>query len=63
METKFFRAYATTTSNNGPRVPIDAERIVIVLGKDEKGRPLEIWAICRCHMAPLALTYSIPPSG
>jgi hypothetical protein len=42
MQKRFFKAYATTESNDGPRVPIDAERIVFVLGEDDQGRPLEI---------------------
>jgi hypothetical protein len=41
MSTRF-AAFATTSLNDGPRIPIDAERIVVVLGKDDEGRPLEI---------------------
>jgi hypothetical protein len=42
VKTRFFKAYATTELNDGPRTLIDAERIVIVLGEDCEGRPLEI---------------------
>ncbi len=37
-----FMAFATTNENDGKRTPIHAERIVVVLGKDDEGRPLEI---------------------
>src|SRR5262249_511979 len=37
-----FRAYLTTELVDGPRVPISAERIVVVLGDDELGHPLEL---------------------
>lgn len=37
-----FEAFATTAMNDGPRTPIEAERIVISLGKDSAGRPLEL---------------------
>jgi hypothetical protein len=37
-----FEAYLTTAQNGGPRVPLSGERIVVVLGQDEAGRPLEV---------------------
>jgi hypothetical protein len=42
MAKKWFKAFATGMENNSARVPIDAERIVVVLGDDADGRPLEI---------------------
>jgi hypothetical protein len=45
----WFKAFATTESNDGPRVPIDAERIVFVLGEDDEGRRLEISVVLRDH--------------
>jgi hypothetical protein len=40
---RFYSAFLTTEGNDGPRVPISAERIVIVLGEDaETGLPLEL---------------------
>jgi hypothetical protein len=42
MAKKWFKAYATGLVNNSPRANIDAERIVVVLGEDPSGRPLEI---------------------
>lgn len=35
-------AFITTDRVNGERIPIDGEPIVIVLGRDEQGRPLEL---------------------
>jgi hypothetical protein len=37
-----FEAYLTTAQNGGPRTRLDGERIVIVLGRDVGGRPLEV---------------------
>lgn len=37
-----FEAFVTTAQNGGPRTPIQGERIVVVLGRDEGGRPLEV---------------------
>ena len=42
MERQWFKAYATGLLVNSPRTPIDAERIVIVLGTEGIGRPVEI---------------------
>jgi hypothetical protein len=35
-------AYLTSRLVGSPRIPISAERLVVVLGKDELGHPLEI---------------------
>jgi hypothetical protein len=37
-----FEAFVTTAQNDGPRTPIQGERIVVVLGRDEGGTPLEV---------------------
>ncbi len=37
-----FTAFTTTKLRGGPKVPFDAECIVIELGLDDAGRPLEI---------------------
>jgi hypothetical protein len=37
-----FAVYLTTAQNGGPRIPLNGERIVVVLGQDEEGRPLEV---------------------
>jgi hypothetical protein len=37
-----FEAYLTTAQNGGPRSRLDGERIVVVLGRDKGGRPLEV---------------------
>jgi hypothetical protein len=37
-----FEAYLTTAQYGGPRTRLDGERIVVVLGSDEGGRPLEV---------------------
>jgi hypothetical protein len=37
-----FQAYLTSQLSGSARIPIAAERIVVVLGKDERGHPLEI---------------------
>ncbi len=37
-----FEAYLTTAQNGGPRARLDGERIVVVLGRDERGRNLEV---------------------
>jgi hypothetical protein len=37
-----FEAYTTTAQNGGARARIDGERIVVVLGRHEGGRPLEV---------------------
>jgi len=37
-----FQAYLTSQSVGSARIPITAERIVVVLGKDERGHALEI---------------------
>jgi hypothetical protein len=37
-----YQAFVTTDLVNGERIPINGERIVIVLGEDEEGRPLEL---------------------
>ena len=39
----YYDAFLTKEADGGPRVPIAGERIVIVLGKDERtGLPLEV---------------------
>ena len=39
----FYPAFVTSSANDGPRIPISGERIVVVLGKDEEtGLPLEL---------------------
>lgn len=37
-----YEAYLTAEATDSERVPITGERIVIVLGQDEAGRPLEL---------------------
>jgi hypothetical protein len=37
-----FEAFVTTAENGGPRVPVEGERLVIVMGRDAAGRPLEL---------------------
>ena len=42
VDKQSFKAFATTERNDGPRIPIDAERIVVVLGEDGDARTLEV---------------------
>ena len=61
-----YPAYLTTEMVGGPRTPIAAERIVIVLGRDRDGRPLELSVVLRKPPRPGRLTlYAIcePPPG
>jgi hypothetical protein len=37
-----YQAYLTSKLVGSPRIPISAERLVVVLGKDEHGHPLEV---------------------
>jgi hypothetical protein len=55
-----YEAYLTTERVGGTRTPIAAERIVIVLGQDEGGRPLELSIVLKKSAHPGRLTvYSI----
>jgi hypothetical protein len=52
-----YEAYLTTERVDGPRTPIAAERIVIVLGRDEDGRLLELSIVLKKPARPGKLTF------
>jgi hypothetical protein len=53
-------AYLTTEMADGPRTPVSAERIVVCLGQDDAGRPLELSIVLKDPAEPGVITlYSI----
>lgn len=54
---ELYAAYLTTDMSDGLRTPIAGERIVIVLGKDQAGRPLELSVLLKKSAQPGRLTF------